>query len=290
MNNLAYFRKKFKIAPKADLRDVFVAADAIYDAERIAIGYLGELDPADKKSGFRIHSLLNLLGRVFEHSEGMLVAMATGSPASAEVLARTVVEGSINVMYLATFGTSSTLLHFFRSWLNEHERKLKEWKGAIQSKSYAENISVMINERSELIRTLHLYVDHIESQCSIEPIEKNTEWPKALFYRFEAMGRKTDYYESYHRLSGASHLTGEDTLLWLLALDASPSQKHKMASEAWAYSTMMTRIASTFFVDAVAACVMAYGRQDNGDLRKQKSSLEQAIQSIAKAAGVPQVP
>jgi len=288
MNHLATFRKKFKIAPKADLSNVLTAVDAIYESSRIATDYLGELDPPDNKSGFRIHSLLNLFGRVFEHSEAMLVAMATGSPASAEALARIVVEGSMNVMYLATLGTPSTLIQFFRSWLTEHGRKLAEWKETIQGESYADRVSKMIEERSEVVRGLCLYVDEIERQCLIEPVQKNTEWPKSLFNRFEAMGRKTDYYESYHRLSGASHLTGEDTIFWLASLQMPPEQKHKLGKEAWAYSLMMTRIASTFFVDAAAACVIAYGRPLNDDLQKQKSALSQAVHSIAKEAGVPQ--
>lgn len=288
MNHLANFRKKFKIDPEADLSSVSVAVDAIYEANRIAIDYLGEINPTDNKTSFRIHCLRNLLGRVFEHSEAMLVAISTGSPASGEALARIVVEGSLNVMYLATLGTPSTLIQFFRSWLNEHERKLAEWKQTIQDEIYADKVTAMIDERSSVIRDLCIFVDEIERQYSIEPTEKNTEWPKSLFNRFEAMGRKTDYYESYHRLSGASHLTGEDTLLWLVSLKMPIEQKHKMAKEAWAYSTMMTRIASIFFVDAAAACVIAYGRLCNEDLQSHKRFLAQAVQSIAKEAGVPQ--
>jgi hypothetical protein len=76
--------------------------------------------------GFRIHSLLNLRGRTFEHAQAMLVAMATGSPASAEALARIVVESSVSVMYLAAKGDAGTIIRFFRTWLTEHDRKLTE--------------------------------------------------------------------------------------------------------------------------------------------------------------------
>lgn len=288
MSHIENFRKKFHIDPKADLRNSLVAVEAIYDANKIAVEYLGEIEPSDAKAGFRIHSLVNLLGRIYEHSEGMLVAISTGSPASAEALARIVVEGSINIMYLATIGNSSTLIQFFRSWLYEHGRKLAEWKETIKGESYAEKVSAMIDERSDFIQALSQYVDSIESQSLIDPADKSTEWPKALFKRFEAMGRKTDYYESYHRLSGASHLTGEDTLLWLISLEMPVEQKINMAKEAWAYSTMMTRIASTFFVDAAAACVIGYGRSNNDDLQKLKQSLARSVQEIAKEAGVPQ--
>lgn len=288
MSHIEHFRKKFQIAPGADLQKSLTAIDAIYNANDIAIQHLGKVNPLDAKASFRINSLLNLLGRVHEHSEGMLVAISTGSPTSAEALARIVVEGAMNIMYLATLGNSSTLIQFFRSWLHEHERKLSEWQDSIHSESYGKKVSAMIDERSQFIKSLGLYVNNIESQALIEPTDKNTEWPKSLFKRFEKMGRKTDYYESYHRLSGASHLTGEDTLLWLISLEMTTEQKISVAKEAWAYSIMMTRIASSFFVDAVAACVIGYGRSNNDDLQEIKRSLARSVHEIAKEAGVPQ--
>ncbi|MBM5456400.1 hypothetical protein H8F21_02320 [Pseudomonas sp. P66] len=288
MSHIEDFRKKFHIAPHADLQNSLIAVDAIYNTNNIVTEYLSEVKLSNAKESFRIHSLINLLGRIHEHSEGMLVAISTGSPASAEALARVVVEGAMNIMYLATIGNSSTLIQFFRSWLHEHGRKLSEWKETIRDESYAEKVLAMIDERSDFIQSLEKYVGHVETQALIEPVDKSTEWPKSLFKRFEAMGRKTDYYESYHRLSGASHLTGEDTILWLISLEIPIEQKVNMAKEAWAYSTMMTRIASTFFVDAAAACVIGFGRKNNDDLQQIKQSLARSVHEIAKEAGVPQ--
>lgn len=287
MTYVPKFRRAFKIDPKADLREIAVAVDAIHDAEKIAIDFLGNLDPEDQSAGFRIHALINLLGRVFEHTQAMLVAIATGSPSSAEALARIVVEGSVNVMYLAALGNSGTLLRFFRSWLGEHDRKLSEWKQKIQGEEFAERVSAMIEARRQVVGTLEGYLRAVESQCAIDGSSPGAEWPKSLFKRFEALGRETDYYESYHRLSGASHLTGEDTVTWLISLSLPAEQCQRIGKEAWAYSIMMTRIASTFFVDAVAACVIAHGRTNNDDLQGCKCALGQAVSQIARAAGVP---
>lgn len=287
MKHLPKFRKEFKIDRKADLREVAVAVDAIYDAIEISTGYLGDIEPENGSAGFRIHSLLNLLGRIFEHAQAMLVAVATGSPASAEALARIVVEGSMNVMYLATLGDARTLIEFFESWLTEHDRKLTKWKERIQGEDYADKVSSMIEARRGVIVGLESYLRHIEEECSIDKTTKEAEWPRSLLKRFEALRRETDYYESYHRLSGASHITGEDTLTWLVSLNVPADQRHRMGVEAWAYSIMMTRIASRFFVEAVASCAIAYGRSENEDLQKSRRALAEAAHSIAKKAGVP---
>lgn len=287
MKYVRKFRKAFKIDQKADLSEIVVAVDAIYTADEIVNEYLGNIDCKDSDTGLRIHTLLNLLGRVFEHAQAMLVSISTGSPASSEALARIVVEGSVNVMYLATLGDSSTLMLFFRTWLEEHDRKLSEWKQKIQGKEYATKVSAMIEERRQVVTTLGDYVNQIETQCSIDTSVAKPDWPKSLFKRFEALGRETDYYECYHRLSGASHITGEDTLTWLICLEMSNEQRHRMAAEAWAYSVMMTRIASTFFVEAVASCVISYGRLNNEDLRECTHALAEAVHGVARDAGVP---
>lgn len=288
MSYVPAFRKAFKIDQKADLRNVAVAVESIYAADRIATSFLGDIDPKDNSAGFRIHVLLNLLGRVFEHAQAMLVSLSTGSPASAEALGRIVVEGSVNVMYLANLGDSGTLIQFFRSWLGEHERKLTEWQQREQAEEQAAVVLAMIGERRQLVTALQEFVSQNEIQCEIDT-SASAEWPKLLFKRFEALERETDYYTSYHRLSGASHITGEDTLTWLMSLNMPDEMRQRLGKEAWGYSIMMTRISSTFFVDAVTACVISHGRSKNDDLLYCKHALEKAVHEIACEAGVPMV-
>jgi len=197
------------------------------------------------------------------------------------------VEGSVNVMYLASLGDSGTLIQFFRSWLGEHERKVTEWQQKIQGEEGASKIAAMIDERKHLITELQEFVSQNEIQCGIDVSASSAKWPKKLFERFEALGRETDYYTSYHRLSGASHITGEDTLTWLMSLNMPDELRHRVGKEAWGYSIMMARISSTFFVDAVAACVISHGRTMNDDLLNCRRELEKAANEIAREAGVP---
>ena len=70
MKHVPKFRKTFKIDSKADLTEVAVAVNAIYEADKIAMAYLGNIEPKDGSDGFRIHSLLNLLGRIFDACAG----------------------------------------------------------------------------------------------------------------------------------------------------------------------------------------------------------------------------
>ena len=117
-DHIQAFRKQFRLHPELDLGPVQLAVEAIYDAQAIGFEFLSEVEPATTKDGFRIHALLNLMSRIYEHAQAMLVALATGSPASCEALGRTVVEGAVNLMYLAALGDASTLIAFLDSWVH----------------------------------------------------------------------------------------------------------------------------------------------------------------------------
>ncbi len=285
---ISEFRRRFRIDARADLRDISVAVEAIYKSFKIASDHLEHIKPgSDSSLGFRLHTLVNLLGRNFEHAQAMLVALATGSPASSEALARIVVEGSVNLTYLAVQGHSGTLIRFFREWLHEHRKKLTAWRTEVEGRPHASWVLPMIAERTGLVDALQSYVDGLEEHLGLKGAEGTPDWPKSLFARFEALGRQADYYTSYHRLSGASHITAEDTLSWLVSLDMPDEKKQQIGVEAWAYSTMMTRIAATFFVDAAAACVIANGRTANDDLKGCKHALAKAAEEVSTRAGVP---
>lgn len=283
------FRKQFRLDPALDLGTVRLAVDAIYEAQAIGFEFLSEVDPPSPKDGFRIHALLNLMSRIYEHAQAMLVALATGSPASCEALGRTVVEGAVNLIYLATLGDASTLVAFLDSWVQEHDKKLAEWRRRVQGTEDAAHIGKMIAERKELVDGYVEYLALIQAQCQIEEAKESKVWPSTLLKRFEQLGRQTDYYESYHRLSGASHITGEDTLNYLMVLSLDDEHGRRLGAEAWAYSTMMSRLVCMFFVEAVAACVIAYGRSENEDLQTSRRKLANGVRELTVAAGVPQV-
>jgi hypothetical protein len=283
------FRKNFKIDKRANLIDSAVAIESCGKADEILNDYLVLVVPKSNEDGFRVRSLTNLTARLYEHVQGMLVAISTGSPASAEALARVVVEGAINIIYLAEKGDSGALIRFFRSWLSEHGRKLDEWKAKVDQEAGLDNdnTSALIHERVRVVGLLKEFVDNIEVQCSINLEGCESEWPKSLYKRFEALGREEDYYSSYHRLSGASHITGEDTIMWFLMMQAPRELAIKCAEEAWGYSIMMTRIAGVFFLDAAIACVEAYGRKSNSDLHQCRRELTNSVHEISRRAGVP---
>lgn len=287
MGPIESFKARYKISDEANIDAVRTAVECVCEANLIAYEYLGSIDNKTNKSGFVARTHMNILGRLFEQSQGMLVCIATGAYTSAEALARVLVEGSINLMYMAVKGDETTIVGFLESWLIEHNRKLKEWKKHMEGTIHEERVVPIIRERQGLVSGYELFLDQIIATCGIAKKKHREVWPKSLFKRFSELGRETDYYESYHRLSGASHINGEDTISWLLSLNMNEKQKHDLAKEAAAYSVMMSRIASIIFIDSALACCVSHGRKENDAFGGLRVRLEKSVHDIERSAGVP---
>lgn len=289
MKHLQHFRKYYQLSPKADLSPVSISVESTCEANDIAFNFIGNIENKTNADGLAVHVHLNIIGRIFEQTQGMLVCIATRCPTSSEAIARVVIEGSVNLMYLSLKGNDSTLIGFFDSWLSEHRKKLVEWKQREVGHEHESYVIPMIDERLGLVSDYDEFLEQIILTCNITRKPHKEVWPKSLFERFSELGMENDYYTSYHRLSGSSHISGEDTLSWLLTLHAGEHAKHKVGKEAIAYSVMMSRIASLFFVDAALACCVAHGFESPERFNNIRKNLINSVSEIAEAAGVPTI-
>ncbi|WP_323950728.1 DUF5677 domain-containing protein [Aeromonas caviae] len=292
MNYISDFRKRHLIDKKANLSSIQTSLEGAAEANKIAYGYISEIEAKDDSEHFQLLSYTNLIGRIYEQVEGMLATIAINCPTSSEALGRVVIEGSINLTYMAMFGNEKTLLAFLSSWVTEHQRKLNEWSENIKSKEYSERVQPMIAERMAVVDIYNEFVQQGINKFGADVGEFRNIWPKSIYKRFEAVGKEDAYYENYHRLSGASHITAEDTISWLLSLNFDDQQRINLAKEAWAYSIMMARLSSLFFIDAVAASCIHFGMRSGTELermRELKENIIRSVQDIAKSAGVPMI-
>lgn len=284
-NSVATFRKTFKFDKTVNLSETAPLIEAIYDAQGEAYAAVFDSDWVTAAVGFRAQTLFNLLSRTYEHAQAMLVASVTGSPSSSEVLGRTVIEGAVNIIYLASKGNSGMLLNFLHSWVLEHNKKLTDWRQLIAERASPEVLD-RIDTRRSLLCPLTAYLDGAEAHCGLSAERASSPWPKQLLQRFQALGREEEYFECYHRLSGACHLTGEDTISYLMSQEMDQNLQVRLAKEAWAYSTMMTMFSCLFFLDAAEACAEAFGGAIPSSHR-HRARIVQEIVRIGPAAGVP---
>lgn len=290
MKHISEFRKNKGLDRKLNLSSIKVALESAAEAKRMAYNYIAYIDNETEKDDFIVHTHLNLIGRIYEQIEGMLTCVATQSYTSAEALARVVQESSINLMYMARHGDERTITAFMAKWYDEHFRKLNEWKKEVADKEYASQVIPLIDGRITGISHYAEYIELAKSNFSVMESEYNNLWPKNILKRFEKLGRVEDYFGTYHRLSGSSHMTAEDTILHMMTLQWTVEACQLIAFEACSYSIMMSRIVTSTFVNAVVFCCIRQGMTDEDSLNKfgdLASKLATAVQEISKDAGIP---
>lgn len=290
MKHISDFRKKKGLDKKLNLSTIQVALECAAEANNLGYNYIAHIDNKTEKDGFIVHTHLNLIGRIYEQIEGMLTCVATQSYTSAEALARVVQEASINLMYMAMKGDERTITAFMAKWHDEHIRKLNEWKKEIADREYSDQVIPLIDGRISAIGHYSKYIELAKSTFSVEEKEYNDLWWNSLFKRFDALGKAGDYFTIYHRLSGSSHMTAEDTISHMMTLQYPIEARQLIAFEACSYSVMMTRIVTSSFINAVAFCCIRHGLTDEESLNKfteLKDKLGQAVKEISKDAGIP---
>lgn len=287
MKHLNDFRKQHNIDRKANLSCISVAVECIFEVSQAVRNYLASIEQVSDRDLFIASVHMSLLGRIQQHAEGMLSCIACNCPASAEALGRIVIEGSINLTYLSSRGDEATIIAFFRSWLLEHSRKLKEWKEKIQGQPHEIEVGKSIDGRIEAVGAYEWYIGVLSENFSLNNEDLSKHWPNSLYKRFEALGLEESYYTAYHRLSAESHITPENTMYRLLALQRSEEDIIAMSRETYSYSLMMTRICCGFFVDAALACCTLHGMNSEELTRFHyfKDKLQEAASELAEAAG-----
>ncbi len=286
MTRLGNFLKDHNISGKTDLSLVEKSLVCVSAAQDIFDDLIR--DGQQVKSNIVQLTHLNLVGRIFEQVEGMLVCIVANSPTSAEALARVVIEGSVNLMYLAKKGDEYTIHDFFKAWTVEHKRKLSHWKDVANE----EDVELMfqIEEREKLVDRLDGWVNRFKGEIEEKGMTQAVCWPGQLLERFKQVDLVQDYYSCYHRLSGSSHFTSEDTILWVLSVLYLKNGNRELSEEAWSYSIMMARYACMYFIGAIQACCECHGLSDKSQVEQLESLRRKALafaEELKEKAGVP---
>jgi hypothetical protein len=285
----------------SDSRGAALAEPAIAALESAHVVFATAFDQAPlpkPTSGIVLRALENLSDRIYEQAAGMLVCLGTGSAAAGETIARTVIEGAFNLLYIVSENHEIRLFAFFHQFLKEHERKLDDWQRveATGRGRCAERNTVLVGIEQQ--RSAHTHMsDFVKSLAEglgfLQLEELSKHWPSSLYKRCEQIDLSGQYLTSYHRLSASSHINAEETIRWLMGFyfdgrDGNSNICKRLAIETVSYSAMMTRIAVLHYIRAsVATCRALNSPFDAAPIQRAYSDLESGIEAIAEDAGCP---
>ena len=282
MDHFAGYVEAHSLDSSGDYEHIKSTVIAVVKANEAAHKSLADIDSKTNRQGFVIQAHLNLIGRLGELAEGMLAALATNCFAASEALARVVVEGSINLMFLSNHTHDTTLLGYIESWVTEHDRKLTKWRDdLLQTAPNAEPLK-QVEKRISMLEGHKQLLEQFVLQFGLKRVPIRDAWPKRLFDRFSRLGKEHDYYSTYHRLSSASHLAAEDTLTWPISLGVgNPALHEALGKEAIAYSIMMSRVAGMYYIESLAMCCASHGMIEDEPFASSLETLATAIREIS---------
>lgn len=287
MELVTRFCADHNLDPSGDYSSIVVPLTAITECHDLASRTLTEAIGDSPKQNVLNIAYGNIVGRLHEHAEGMLVCIATNAYASAEVLARVVLEGSVNLSFQVKHELEAPLIAYFKTWLSSHRQTLTKWKKHETELGDPDGTNRIIEARLEWLDELGAFLNSLITELSLDDGSSPHAWPGKIFERFKDVGEKGTYFTSYHRLSSASHVLAEDTLLYLQGFAQSDAKiLQELRVMAINYSVMMTYIATISLTQALESFIRFYEPNLEKMLfETHRTKLEKEVDRIAADAG-----
>ncbi|MBK1719316.1 DUF5677 domain-containing protein [Thiocystis violacea] len=287
MDSISQFCAAHSLDASGDYSNIVIPLSATTECHDLVSRVLCDAIGDSPKQNVLAIAYGNIVGRIHEHAEAMLVCIATNAYASAEVLARTVLESSVNLSFKVKHDLEAPLIAYFKRWLSSHRQTLTDWKKHETQLGDPDGTKRIVEARLEWLANLETFLDSLIKELSLDNGASPHLWPRKIFKRFEDVGQQSTYYTSYHRLSSASHALAEDTLLYLQAFTRSDAKAlQELGVVAISYSVMMSYIATISVTQAFESLAQFYQPNlERNCFHMHRTQLENEISSIAAAAG-----
>lgn len=247
---LGIFCERRCLSPKAiprGLADMICAVSAPYFLMIECLDGLG----SDPSSGL----LAKLVDRAYETAAGSLALILIGHLREAEILSRSVYEGSVTTAYIAKETPSLRLAQFFRSYVSQEREQNRKWAKETEAASSAvrHEHGERIMQKNQAMDVYERFIDTYVTHCNIDT-EKAMKWP-GLIDRLTSLGRRIDYRTVYSAMCSQSHHDAEDVLNYFLAnsVVGADEMAERMEREADTFSIFMVLFGLQWFVEAILA-------------------------------------
>lgn len=242
-----------------------------------------ELDHVDPLWGL----LLSMLDRIFEYTEGAIVAYATGSTASSEVISRTAIESAINLLFILVDERKGNRLPHYLAYYFDHEQKeIDQWLAATSSLAgEAQKVhQLAATEKRNRISKLHEATDFSLSQIGLPATKASAaKWPN-ISERFKLLGLEVEYRTVYAALCSQTHNDAEDLLNYFFAA-ASGNQEliEKVALETVNFSRLMLYFAVKYYLTVAGGYAIRFELTKALEaINLGRNAISQTLEEIAK--------
>jgi len=198
--------------------------------------------------------LFAMLERIYLHVEAANVAYITESASSSEVISRTIIESSINLLYIFNdHREGERLAQYFANYLSNEQLETEKWiKVALTLPEKRREVNInSANDKVEQLRKLQDFIDF--SLIGIDlPTTKSLDksWPN-ISERFRLLGLNIDYRTIYATLSSQTHSDAEDLINYFVAASTGkPEKLDALKVKHEKFSHLMLYVAIGYYINA----------------------------------------
>ncbi len=224
-----------------------------------------------------------MLDRTFEHAEASIIAFITGSPASAEVIARTVMESAINVMCIFEGDRIERLFQYFSHYINQERRELERWKSLLMKMDEKEAVIHRrhIDKKEQALDKLDEFVSNAKNQIGIK--NDSGAWNDKIADRFKLLGFETSYRTVYAAMSSQAHNDAEDLLNYFIFVSSGNKELLERGGiEAVNFSRLLMYEGVHYYLEALHRYAICFGLDDSIPiLIKGKDAIDKVLLKIA---------
>jgi hypothetical protein len=204
--------------------------------------------------------LLSMLHRVFENTEGVIISYFTGCWSSVEILARVVMESSVNVMYVLDCNKSDRLTQYLNYYFNECEKRINKYLNEIDSIPDSEKTDFFqAAERSrKILKERKKYLFKILKTDNIHSNTDKSSWLNA-YDRFKYFNLQVDYRQYYSTLSSQVHNDAESLIDYILFKSIQGIDNNIKVKEVHNWIRLYSYIALKYLSLATSKYSAAYG-------------------------------
>ncbi len=199
--------------------------------------------------------LYRMLERIHQHVESSFIQYCLGFPASGEIASRTVIESSVNALYVMQASKPvDRVFEYLSSYIDQERKQNLQWKKVIDEQPI-EHQAVHLAALAQKAKYLELAEERITALCQTElsiPYPSPKSWA-SIRDRFVAVGKEIEYRTTYAAASSQVHSDAEDLLNELLTMFSSDpdSLQTKLKLETSNFSRMIIYQGFHYYLEAI---------------------------------------
>ena len=262
----------------------------VLGARKNACDSLAQLDSTQIDNAIFL-TIFNLTERAYEQLAAAYVCLNTDCAAAAEIIARSVIESSACVRYMALGDIQQRTIAWIRRHLDVDKKRIKQWRSQMIRESVPKpEVRRRVDKRRSALKVRQKYLEElegwVESQGNVLGGADVFEWPSQMATIFEAIGETGTYRTAYSRLSSQVHVDPEDTLNYVMALLANDEQLlDAIGLETVMFSEYLVLYASQFYMGMLRDVCVTYKADVPQDLLAGIVATEGRMRAIGRSAG-----